>query len=259
MQMVVLLALGALAVPAQEKREEVKLPTSAEDIETGRKLYMGGCTYCHGPTGDGGKGADLARPELPRAKTDVDLVRIIENGIPGTEMPGAGHMTLREVTQTAAFVRTLGKVDAKPVPGSPQAGRAQYTKHGCAACHTTKQGHGYEGGLTGPDLSAIGARRNASYLREALVAPEASVPEWFRFVKVVTKDGKTLTGRRVNEDTFTLVMRDFNGANYSFLKSSLRDFTWDRKKSPMPSYKDKLSSSELDDLVAYLVSLREAE
>jgi mono/diheme cytochrome c family protein len=132
------LFLLTLAAPAQEI-EKVTLPNTPEDLARGKKLYLGSCTYCHGPTGDGGKGADLSRQELIRAKTDGDLARIIEVGIPGTEMPGAWHMTRREVTQVAAFVRSLAKVDTRAVPGDAARGRALYGRHGCAACHTTKE------------------------------------------------------------------------------------------------------------------------
>ena len=78
-----LYALAALAA------DDVTLPTTAEDIARGKKLYMGGCTYCHGPTGDGGKGADLSRREFHLAKSDGDLARIIE-GHPGTECRAHG-------------------------------------------------------------------------------------------------------------------------------------------------------------------------
>ena len=39
------------------------------------------------------------------------------------------------------------------------------------------------------------------------------------------------------------------------LKADLKDFTI-VKTSPMPSYKDKLSSDELADLLGYLLSLK---
>src|SRR4029453_12810421 len=129
---------------------------------------LGSCGYCHGPTGAGGKGADLSRPNLVRAKTDGDLARIIEVGVPGTEMPGAWHMTRREVTQVAAYVRSLAKVQQEAVPGDPAKGKALYQKRGCAACHTVKQDGVYVGGYMGPDLSSIGLRRSASYLRESI-------------------------------------------------------------------------------------------
>ena len=76
------------------------------DIEQGSKLYAGRCAGCHGPQGDGGKGANLAVPVLSRATTDLGLYRVIRYGIPETEMP-SHNMTLREIWQIAAYVRTL--------------------------------------------------------------------------------------------------------------------------------------------------------
>lgn len=251
-------ALFAGALFAQDKPpEKVKLPTSPEDLARGKKLYLSGCTYCHGPTGDGGKGANLARPELARAKNDDDLVRIVEVGIPGTEMPGAWHMTRREVTQTAAFVRTLGKVEIKPVPGDPVRGKAIYDRAGCAACHTIKEGNAWVGGFSGPDLAGIGMRRSASHLRESIVAPEASLPEDYQPVRVTMKDGRKMEGQRLREDTFNLALRDPAGNNHVIRKANVKEVVTERKKSPMPAFQDKLSEAELTDLVAYMVSLRE--
>ncbi|MBI3679981.1 MAG: c-type cytochrome [Acidobacteria bacterium] len=245
---------------AQEKPpEKITLPTAEADLARGKALYLGSCTYCHGPTGDGGKGANLARPELARAKTDGDLVRIIETGIPGTEMPGAWHMVRRELLQTAAFVRTLGKVEVTPVPGDAARGKALYDKHGCATCHTVKQGNAFAGGLMGPDLSAIGLRRSAAHLRESLVNPGASLPEDFVNTVVILKSGKTVSGRRLGEDTFSVLLRDAAGNNHVFSRSGVREVKRIRGESPMPSYQDKLSASELDDLICHLASLKEAQ
>jgi putative heme-binding domain-containing protein len=244
-----LYALAALAA------DDVTLPTTAEDIARGKKLYMGGCTYCHGPTGDGGKGADLSRRELPRAKSDGDLARIIEEGIPGTEMPGAWHMTRREVTQTAAFVRTLSQVDSRaPLAGDAARGRAVYAKQRCANCHTTADGGG---GYMGPDLAIIGSRRSASHIRESIVSPEASLAGSFVYTAVTLADGRKIVGELLREETFTVLVRDLAGNNHAISKDKTQEIVKDPKKSPMPSYRDKLSPAELDDLVAYLASLKE--
>lgn len=237
--------------------EKVKLPNSPEDLARGKKLFLGSCGYCHGPTGDGGKGADLSRPDLVRAKTDGDLARIIEVGIPGTEMPGAWHMTRREVTQVAAYVRSLAKVDQRAGSGDAGRGKSLYEKHRCAGCHTIKQNAMYTGGYMGPDLSSIGRRRSSAHLRESITEPAASLPENFVSAQVVTKAGKTINGFRLHEDTFTIVLRDLSGNNHAFLKKDVKSMKLDRKSSPMPSFRDKLSSGELDDLVAYLGSLKE--
>ena len=236
--------------------EKVTLPNSPEDLARGKKLFLNSCGYCHGPTGDGGKGADLSRPDLVRAKTDGDLVRIIELGLPGTEMPGAWHMTRREVTQVAAYVRSLAKVEQHPVSGDAVRGKSLYGKHGCAGCHTIKQNGTYAGGYMGPDLSSIGLRRSPSYLRESITEPAASLPEEYVPVRVVTRAGKTIDGFRLHEDTFTIALRDLGGNNHAFDKKDVKSIKLDRKSSPMPSFRDKLSAGELQDLVAYLASLK---
>ncbi|MEZ5402345.1 MAG: c-type cytochrome [Bryobacteraceae bacterium] len=251
----VLLALiaAALACPAADT---VVLPTSPDAIAQGKSLYLGGCTYCHGPTGDGGKGANLALPELSRARTDEDLVAIITTGVPGSEMPGASHMTPNEVLMTAAFVRTLGKVAGGPVPGDAGAGKAIYAKQGCANCHTTLEGGVYRGGLAGPDLSAIGIKRSPAHLRESVTDPAAVVDRGYIPTEVALKNGKRVAGRTLSEDTFTIQIRDAAGRNHTLVKSATDGIRRDEKKSPMPAY-SKLSATELDDLVAYLASLKE--
>jgi cytochrome c oxidase cbb3-type subunit 3 len=247
---------GAL-LGQDDPKGKVTLPTAPQDLARGEKLYRGSCQYCHGPQGDGGKGANLARAKLDRASTDEKLVNVIQNGIPGTEMPGAWHMIDHEVVQVAAFVRTLGKVDVKPVPGDVAQGKAIYAKSGCASCHSLTENGRLTGGLSGPDLSTIGARRSVGHLRESLIDPSASVPEDFLYVTVTTKAGRTITGTRLNEDTFSLLLRDLSGNNHAFPKSTLKDIRKEPKRSPMPSFRDKLKGDDLQNLLAYLVSLKE--
>jgi cbb3-type cytochrome oxidase cytochrome c subunit len=124
------------------------------------------------------------------------------------------------------------------------------------------------GGASGPDLTGIGTRRGAAYLRTALTDPEADVPkgfssfnreteipENFLLVRVVTKSGQQLSGARVNEDTFSLQLRDSSDRVHSFFKSDLAELHKDWGKSPMPNYREVFSSTELEDIVAFLVSL----
>jgi hypothetical protein len=88
---------------------------------------------------------------------------------------------------------------------------------------------------------------------------DASIPENFLQVRVVTKDGRRLSGARVNEDTFSIQFRDSANRIHSFFKSDLAEFHKDWGKSSMPGYRDVFSKEELDDVVAYLVSLRGAK
>jgi cytochrome c oxidase cbb3-type subunit III len=243
--------LGTVAAGTDAK---VKLPNSRADLARGQKLFQHQCALCHGLKGEGGRGPMLTRAKLSRAPDDAALVNVIEDGIRGTEMPGAGAMSAHEVRQTAAYVRSLGKVPLRPVPGNPAGGAEIYRGKGnCTACHSIKG----EGGVTGPDLAGISARRSAAYLRESLVDPEAAVPDGYLLVTVVTKNGQKVTGTRVNEDSFSIQIRDDAGRSHSFWKYDIAQIDKQRGKSPMPSYKGQLSEDELTDLVAYLVSLKE--
>jgi putative heme-binding domain-containing protein len=248
--------VSTIAATAAVTEPKVKLPSSRADLATGEKLFQHHCALCHGPKGEGGRGPLLTQAKLSRAPDDAALVKVIENGIRGTEMPGADSMSEREMRQTAAYVRSLGKIPLKPVPGNPTHGEEIYRGKGaCATCHSIKG----EGGISGPDLGGIGGIRSAAYLRESLIDPEASVPEGYLRVKVVTKDGKTVTGIRVNEDSFSLQIRDDSGRSYSFWRNEIAQADKQRSKSPMPSYKGRLSEEELIDLVAYLASLKEGK
>lgn len=237
-------ALWAQAPPQQ-------LLTS-EDLAAGERMYRTQCASCHGTHGEGGRGATLARPRLLHAPDDQAMFNVIAYGIPDTEMPGH-WFTDREIRQLVAFVRTLGRVAAQKAPGDVGNGEKLYAgKGGCTACHTI----GGRGGAIGPDLSEIGASRSLSYLRESLIKPEAAVPDGFLEVQLVTKNGHRMTGVRLNEDTFSIQIRDLSGDYRSFFKTELTELNKQPGKSPMPSYTRVFTESELDDVVAYLDSLR---
>ena len=80
----------------------------------------------------------------------------------------------------------------------------------------------------------------------------------FLFVHVVTKDGHSVEGTRVYEDSFTIELKDATGKFHSFKKLELAELEKVPGKSVMPSFKDTLSATQLDDLVAYLASLKGA-
>lgn len=234
--------------------------------DTGETLFRQHCAPCHGAHGEGGRGAKLARPKLPRAPDDATLGSIIAQGIPGTEMP-VTRMTDAERSEVIAYVRSLGKAASvqAALTGDPAKGEALFWgKGGCGRCHTV----GPRGGRIGPDLSDIGVKRGAPNLRQSLLDPEAETPDNFAQyrkviytpdnylrVRVVTADGKQITGARVDEDTFTIQIRDDASRIYSFRKDQLKELHEDWGKSPMPSFRNTFSETELNDIVAYLSSL----
>jgi putative heme-binding domain-containing protein len=223
------------------------------DMARAKRLFDTGCAGCHGPEGVGGKGPSLAVPKLRHAKTDGEIVQLILTGIPGTEMPPSWYLG-GEVALVAAYVRQLGANATPPkVEGDVAKGKALFEgKGGCANCHTIgAAGHAY-----GPDLSDIGARRTAASLRESLTNPSAEIAPEYMQVHVVTRQGEQVTGIRINEDSFTIQILEPSGRFQSFRKADLSTLEKRADQSPMPSYQRVFSDAELQDLIAYLSSLR---
>jgi putative heme-binding domain-containing protein len=147
--------------------------------------------------------------------------------------------------------------------GDPARGKAIYEGKGdCASCHRING----VGSRLGPDLSEIGVPRaagkqaapaavNLTALETSIVDPDADVAISNRLVRVTTKDGKTVTGKLLNHDNFTVQFIDPQGKLHSYMKADLKESTV-LTKGLMPSYKDRLSSQEVADLVAYLATLK---
>jgi len=229
--------------------------SSAQDeaLLRGRKLFDSHCARCHNMGGTGGEGPSLARPTLRYAADEEALVKVIQEGIEGTDMPGAWQISGNEVRQIAAYVRSLGRVESTPLPGDRERGRDVFEgASGCGSCHVVEG----QGGILGPDLSDVGLRRGADYLRESLVSPDATIPERYLLVRAQTRAGEEVVGVRVNEDSFTIQLRDQAGRIHSLSKLELEDLEKAFGESLMPSYGSELRATELDDLIAYLASLR---
>jgi quinoprotein glucose dehydrogenase len=136
--------------------------------------------------------------------------------------------------------------------GDPSRGQTVFAgKGGCTRCHRV----GAEGSRVAPDLSEIGAIRSAGSMLRSLTDPTSQMMPINRPVRAVLRDGKVVNGRRLNEDTYTVQVIDDQERLLSLTKSELREYTI-ATVSPMPSFKDTLTSDELGDVVAYLLSLK---
>jgi putative heme-binding domain-containing protein len=225
---------------------------TATDVATGKRLFDGLCAWCHGIEGVGGAGPTLQRATLRSAPDDRALLQVLRNGIPGTEMPGT-ILALSEASswQVAAYVRSLGRAQPSQIPGDSKRGSALYVSTGCGACHVIA-GTGIG---VGPELTTIGLLRGAAHLRESLTRPEAGHPPGYLVVRATSSGGATTRGIRVNEDVFHVHIRDAAGKLHFFEKSKLAKLERELEGTLMPSYA-QLPPAQLDDLVAYLASLR---
>jgi putative heme-binding domain-containing protein len=224
------------------------------DIENGARLYQSSCAGCHGPNGDMVPGIELQRGRFRRATSDTELMFIIQLGIPGTTMPPS-TFTESQAGTIVAFLRSAAPAangGTRVVRGDGAKGRSIFEGKGrCATCHRVNG----VGPRVAPDLTDIGAIRPARELEQKLIDPDALIRPANRSIEIVMKDGTKATGHLLNQDTFTIQLLDSKERLLSVAKADLRDYTY-VKNSPMPSYRDALNSSELSDLVTYLVSLK---
>ncbi len=214
-------------------------------------MYRSHCAVCHGLDGEGGRGASLTTGQFRHGATDRDLFNTISVGIPGTEMPGI-FFNGRQMWQLVAYVRSLsaGRA-AEQASGDPAKGREVYTELGCAGCHRVLG----DGGRLGPDLSDIGAVRSLGHLQAAVLRPDESVLPQHWTVRAKTKEGASVTGMRLNEDTFSVQLIDAAGQLRSLRKGDLGEFQVDRSSS-MPTFEGRVEGERFDHLIAYLASLR---
>jgi len=247
-----LAAIAAARLIAQQPTVQHAGEYLQADITYGATVYATQCSQCHGPTGDQVSGVDLRSGRFRTAASDDDLRRIITQGIPGTSMPGR-RLNDREITGIVAYVRNMRDFNAAAVmAGDVSRGQGVFDGKGqCLNCHRVND----RGSHTGPNLSDIGSVRNAAMIQQSLNDPTSRMMPINRPVRIVTNDGTTITGRRLNEDTFTVQLIDDRERLLSLSKSDLREYTI-LKTSPMPSFKDTLSAQELADVVAYLGSLK---
>jgi putative heme-binding domain-containing protein len=224
----------------------------AQSVDAGIQLYRTHCYPCHGQEGESVPGVSFRSGQYRRASNDEELSRIILNGIPGTGMPPT-NLNTDERRNLVAYLRWMHATGAT-AKGSGDVARGMEVvqgKGGCLKCHRI----GTNGSRLGPDLSDIGALRNATYLEKSLTDPNDTIAPANRFMRVTLNDGTSVTGRRLNEDSHTVQLIDEKERLVSLEKSALKSVTL-LKTSPMPSYRDKLSAQELNDVVSYLLSLK---
>ena len=131
-------------------------------------------------------------------------------------------------------------------------GAALYEKH-CAACHQIAG----KGSVIGPQLDGVGLR-GLERLVEDVLDPNRNVDVAFRTTTIRTTGGEVITGLVRREEGATLVLADNKGKEFSVPKEDI-DQQAKGSLSLMPANVHEIvSEAEFYDLLAYLLSQKQA-
>lgn len=257
-------------VPVLFAQDTNPLANDPKASKLGEFQFRSNCAFCHGlGARGGGRGPDLTRAQKRHGNADADLFRTINEGVPGTAMPPNGAtqqgvgMTDTEIWQVIAYIRSVQVKTSAQVSGDAAHGKQLF--YGAASCSTCHMIEG-KGGRLGPDLTTTGSARATDYLVDSVRNPSRRLAQGiseamkefsteYETVKVETADGQKFTGVVLNEDHFTLQMMDLREQLHLFEKEKLHSYLKSRE-SLMPAYDQKmLSDKDLQDIVAYLLSV----
>jgi putative heme-binding domain-containing protein len=244
--------VAALLAPATAQILTLDHPGqySQEDIARGSLLYAAQCVQCHGRDGELISGIDLRRAVFRRSQSDEDLTQAITRGTPGGMPPFT--LNAAELTGIVAYIRAGFDTSASVKVGNATRGRTVFDGKGrCGTCHRVAG----TGPRSAPDLSDIGIARAPAVLERTIRNPSAALLPINRPVRIVTRDGRTIRGRRLNEDTHTVQIIDDRDRLVSVAKKEVRSLDVS-KESAMPAYEKELTNDEIADVLAYLLTLR---
>lgn len=222
---------------------------ASEDIEVGSRVYVAECALCHRRNGSGVDGVDLRLGQFRRPLSDADLREVITTGISDGQMPGF-DLRQDELDGIVAYIRAGFDPSGVAIRvGNAASGQMIFEGEGqCSTCHRVNG----QGPYLAPDLSDIGVIRTPAALQRTLLEPSSALFPINRPVRAVTRDGKAIQGRRLNEDTYTVQMIDSEGRLLSLLKADLVEYEISQTATMEPT---TLSTDELADLIGYLLTL----
>ncbi|HZM96980.1 MAG TPA: c-type cytochrome [Vicinamibacterales bacterium] len=220
-------------------------------IKSGMGLFRARCADCHGMDARGVRGPDITQV-WASGRTDDGLFTTIKNGIAGTEMPAQPRLFEHETWQILAYLKTLA-ASARPDPqrGNAENGKKIYQAN-CVGCHRVNG----VGGRLGPDLSRIGAARSREVLELRIRGGVEGFLPGYEPVTLTPQEGQAVVGVKKNEDLFSVQVMDTRERIQGYDKAMLKEMQNNPRSAMPPFGSNRISESDLDDLIRYLQTLR---
>jgi cytochrome c oxidase cbb3-type subunit III len=265
-----LMSIALLVSSALADEARNPLSNDPKAAKAGEFEFRINCAFCHGlGARGGGRGPDLTRAHKHHGDSDAEMFQNISQGIPGSVMPADGTngqgvgMTDDEIWQIVAYLRSVQvQAPAKPIGNAAHGKELFFGDAACSSCHMVEG----EGGRLGPDLTAVGTARTVDALIESVRTPSKrlawglteSTKEFaqeYQTVTVITSDGHEIKGVILNEDQFSLQMMDKTEKIHLLEKDKLHSIRKSRESLMPPYDTTSLSDQDLNDIVAYLLSV----
>ena len=253
---VLVCAIASYAQQPARNTEKSKQPSHA--LASGKRIFESSCAPCHGLNGRGAERApDIAtRSEIVKLSNPATL-KLLRDGIPAKGMPSFVELGSARLSDLLHYLRVLqGKGQAPASTANGERGGELFAgKGGCSQCHMI---HG-KGGFLGPDLSDYGTNHSAADIRSTIVNADKRPAVRKGLAKATTKDGRQISGLVRNEDNFSVQLQALDGTFHLLEKSGLSELTFDSSPVMPSDYDSRFRQSDLDQLVAYLLSVKDAK
>ena len=147
------------------------------------------------------------------------------------------------VDQLLTFIERASTTDL-------HSGMMLYNQAQCAQCHR----FGGQGEALGPDLSTVQRRFSRRELLRSILYPSEHISDQYQSKKVLTNDGRLLTGllTKVDDDNFVLLTSE--GKKIQLMQDEVEQIESFEKSSMPDGLVDTLSMQDIHDLVSYLYS-----
>ncbi|MBM4183447.1 MAG: c-type cytochrome [Gemmatimonadetes bacterium] len=246
-------ALACASLVAQDLPETNPFHGDSAAVLAGMGQFRQRCADCHGMDARGVRAPDLTQV-WSSGRTDRGLFNTVRNGVSNTEMPAftAPRTSDRDVWQILAYLRTLASPAPTDLPTGDVGNGALVFENNCSGCHRVNA----KGGLLGPELSRIGSGRSREVLLSRIRTGIDEPRPGFQPVTITPESGPPIRGVKKNEDLFSVQIMDTRERIQGYRKDQVRSVV-DIRRSMMPIFgPERLSDSDLTDLVRYLGTLR---
>lgn len=230
------------------------LASDPRAARAGGVIFRAQCATCHGADAKGISSIDA--PDLTliwaqEGSSDGSVFANIQNGIAGSIMPPHGFPDA-EIWMLVSYLRSVAVAGStEPFTGNGGRGQTLFAAN-CVECHRVDR----DGGILGPNLSGITARRSQQALRNSIRQPSASIGRRYKPISFLSGDNRRVQGVIKSEDAFSFQIMDSNQRLRGFTKAELTQVNR-TAGSLMPSFSNiSLSDSDLNDILSFLNQTR---